>query len=147
MESKDKKSEVKKNDTKREETKITGKKKAGLTVLACVILAVLGILSWKMLFSSYQGSVTAKVYQDGVLIQTFSLDKEEGEREIVIENEDGGVNTLKISKDGIGISEADCPDQVCVKRGIVFYSAVPIICMPNKLMIVFEKEGEEKKVD
>ncbi len=113
----------------------------------CVVLAVLGLLSWKMWFASYDGSVTAKVYQDGKLLYSFRLPGDGEAQEFLVENENGGKNTVRVSKEGISVSEANCPDQVCVKRGTVFYSEIPIVCMPNKLVIEFEKDGEGAGTD
>lgn len=121
-----------------------GKNKKRMMILCfCIFFVLLGVLSWKMLFSSYSGKVTAKVYQDGVLLYTFELDEIKEEQEFLVENEDGETNVVRVSSEGISVSEASCPDQICVKRGVVLYSEVPIVCMPNKLVIEFEKTGEE----
>lgn len=112
-----------------------------------IFLCFLGFLSWKMFFSSYAGAVTAKIYQGGTLLYTIPLDKVQEDYEIIISGENGEENTILVSYKEISVSHANCPDQVCVKRGTVFYSQVPIVCMPNQLVIEFEKEGENIEVD
>ena len=50
--------------------------------------------------------------------------------------EDGsGRNTLWVERGRICVSEADCPDQICVNQGWISNGAVPIICLPHRLMI------------
>lgn len=122
------------------------KKLIGISCL-CIILIILCIISWKMFFPSYHGAVIAEVYQDGTLLYTIPLDKVQEPYKLLIESEKGGKNEISISKDEISVSYADCPDQICVKRGVTRYSNVPIVCMPNHLMIKFVKEGEPVEID
>ena len=35
----------------------------------------------------------------------------------------------------IRVSQADCPDQVCVDQGWIADGTVPIVCLPHKLVI------------
>ena len=47
-------------------------------------------------------------------------------------------------KDGkIRVSEAECPDKTCVRTGWLSSSAMPIVCLPNHLIIEFEDENSE----
>lgn len=121
-------------------------KVAGIVFL-CLVFIMLVMISWKMLFLSYDGAVTVRIYQDGELLYTIPLHEVEEAYELTIETESGGKNVLLVSKDEISVAYADCPDQVCVKRGVVSYSEIPVICMPNKLVIEFEKEGEGEETD
>lgn len=123
------------------------KKKTFVLICFGILLIILGVVSWKLFFTSYDGAVTARIYQDGKLIYTIPLDHVEEDYEIFIKNENGGENTIFVSRGKISVSHADCPDQICVKRGQVSYSGVPIVCMPNKLVIQFEKEGKASETD
>lgn len=127
----------------------TRKKAVIFFVCLCAILMILGVISWKLLFPSYDGdgAVTAKIYQEGTLLYTIPLYKVQHSYELSIVGENGGENTILVSKGEISVSQADCPDQVCVKRGIVSYSGIPIVCMPNQLVIQFEKGGELPETD
>ncbi|MBQ8529260.1 MAG: NusG domain II-containing protein [Clostridia bacterium] len=55
----------------------------------------------------------------------------------------GGTNTLVISGGEAYVSEADCPDRVCVRTGHVSRNGERIICLPNKLEIKIVGGGEE----
>ena len=39
-------------------------------------------------------------------------------------------------------SEAGCPDQVCVHQGFIADGTVPIVCLPNKLIIEISGGGD-----
>lgn len=53
-------------------------------------------------------------------------------------------NTIEIKDKKAGIIFSDCPDKRCVKQG--FSNSMPIICMPNKLVLRFENSSEEIKL-
>jgi len=121
-------------------------KKVMAVMILLAILLILAIFSWKQLFSDYRGDVTAKIYQDGKLLETIDLANVTEAYDLAVTNENGGENTVHVDMNGISVSHANCPDQVCVKRGTVFYSDMPIVCMPNKLVIQFQK-AEDAGVD
>ena len=50
--------------------------------------------------------------------------------------------SIKIEKGDIYVSAADCPDHTCMKTGKLSQSGVPIVCLPNKLIIRY-KEGAD----
>lgn len=120
------------------------RKKVLLCLAVLSILTVLCIISWKLFVPSYEGKVTAKIYQDGALLYTIPLDGVMEDYELVVKGKKEGENRIFVSREGIAVSYADCPDQVCVKRGTVAYSEIPIVCIPNKLTIVFEKAGAKE---
>lgn len=120
------------------------RKKVVLFFAVLGMLIVLIMISWKLFFPSYEGKVTAKIYQDGELLYTIALDEVTESYELMVKGKQGGENRILVSPEGISVDYADCPDQVCVKRGTVAYSEIPIVCMPNKLTIVFEKAGIEE---
>ncbi len=73
------------------------------------------------------------IKQDGEIIYRLDLSKEE-DRVFDVEYE-GRKNTIEIKGGKIRVKDADCPDKVCVNTGAL--SAVPIICVPNRLEIRF----------
>ena len=58
-----------------------------------------------------------------------------------VEAENGGYNIVTIEKGKIAVTEADCPDQYCVKQGFC-NSGAQIVCLPHKLVISFLGESE-----
>ncbi len=58
----------------------------------------------------------------------------------------GGSNILVIEDGEAWLSEADCPDHLCVKQGRVHYNGQTITCLPNRLTVTIEG-GESDGVD
>ena len=42
----------------------------------------------------------------------------------------------------IRVESADCPDQVCVDQGWISDGTVPVVCLPNRLVIQIEGGGD-----
>ena len=40
------------------------------------------------------------------------------------------------------MTEADCPDKICIDQGRVRYTGQCITCLPNKLTVTVEGGGE-----
>ncbi|MBP3919777.1 MAG: NusG domain II-containing protein [Clostridia bacterium] len=76
------------------------------------------------------------IVQDGKVIETFDLTKEQN-RTFTITSENHGENTVCIKDGTICICSASCPDQTCVHMGVLQSEAAPIVCLPNKLLIRF----------
>lgn len=88
------------------------------------------------------GNKLVEVVQDGTVIYTFDLSTAE-DQTITVKSADGtSSNTIKISDGQICISDAECPDKICVKTGILKSESIPIVCLPNKLIIRFCEEEE-----
>lgn len=76
----------------------------------------------------------ARITRDGVLLEEIRLDQVE--EAYTLDFSDGsGSNTLLVERGRIQVSQADCPDQICVKQGFISDSSVPIVCLPHKLVI------------
>ena len=71
----------------------------------------------------YLAVVKADAYGHGAVRVALTLEEE------------GGSNTVQVEKGRIRVSEADCPDQICVNQGWISGGAVPIVCLPHRLMI------------
>lgn len=48
---------------------------------------------------------------------------------------DGGSNEIQVSPNSIRISDADCPDKLCVKQGAIHNTGLPLVCLPHRLVI------------
>ena len=59
-----------------------------------------------------------------------------------VEGPGGFSNTILVEPGRIRVSQAGCPDQVCVDQGFVSDGAVPIVCLPNKLIIQIVGGGD-----
>ena len=90
-------------------------------------------------------AVTASIYQGGVLLEQIDLTAVEESYSFIVRSPDGGSNTVSVERGRICISQADCPDQVCVHQGGVSDGATPIVCLPHQLVI--QIEGGEQNLD
>ena len=63
------------------------------------------------------------------------------DQEMVFEAKDGGYNTVTIRNGRIAVTEADCPDQYCVRQGFC-NGGEQIVCLPHNLVISFPGASE-----
>lgn len=81
-----------------------------------------------------------KISVDGKVYGAYSL---EDKQEIKI----GDTNVCQIEEDGtVSMTEADCPDHLCVKQGKIKEFGESIVCLPNKVVleIVTDKKTAEE---
>ncbi len=98
-------------------------------VTAAVFLAAIAAVFFQAV---HPAGKLIRIVSNGNPIETIDLSVSP-DREIVIENE-YGKNIVSVEDHRIRVSEADCPDQTCVKSGFLS-GARPIICLPHKLVI------------
>ena len=79
-------------------------------------------------------SPVARITRDGVLLEEIDLAQVEEPYSLTLED-GSGTNTVLVEPGRIRVSEADCPDQVCVNQGYISDGTVPIVCLPHKLMV------------
>ena len=114
-----------------------------LIIIVCIVfLSLLGILFVGRTTSGH----TACIYSNGKLIRTVELDSE-SEQTFTVYSDDGGYNVIKVSDGAISVSDADCPDKICVKTAPVSDGIQPIVCMPHKLVIRVEARRGEYSYD
>lgn len=118
------------------------KNKTWALIFAGLIAALL--LLWRLLPGGQGQSVG--VYQDGSLIRTIRL-PHAGQSETFTVSGPAGENTIEVSKDGVRVISADCPDQICVEHGFLKAGEGPIICLPNRLVVRFQEETSDDDVD
>lgn len=77
------------------------------------------------------------------------IDGKETARYSLTENQtvplNGGTNILKIEDGKAWLTEANCPDHICVKQGVVDEVGEVITCLPNRLTVTVY--GTETGVD
>ena len=108
----------------------------------CVILALLllaGILALALRLGREAGG-QAVVRVDGQVTERHPLSVDG------VFPLNGGSNILVIENGEAWLSEADCPDLLCVKMGKIRYSGQTITCLPNRLTVTVEG-GESNGVD
>lgn len=80
-----------------------------------------------------------RVIQDGQEIGTYSVLEDQT---IAIPYEEENYNLLLISSGQVSISDADCPDGLCIRHRAISRNGESIICLPHKLVIQIESKEE-----
>lgn len=110
-------------------------------ILTTVILGLL-LLSVLTLFimnnTPQEGDVIATIAIDGKTYKEINLTKVQIEETFSIDNNRGGKNTIAIRPGEVSIVHANCHDQICVERGYISNSVLPIVCLPNGVVITLE---------
>ena len=75
----------------------------------------------------------AVITQDNVLVERIDLNAVEEPREITLPGPYHEI--LQVEKGRIRFKEADCPDQICVRRGWLQNPGDMAVCLPNKAII------------
>ena len=114
-------------------------KKIIIIIIAMVLLCVLGVASFVLLKNIPSGTV-AVISVDGEEYERIDLSRVEEPYDLEIATEFGR-NTVHVEPGAISVISASCPDKVCVKQGKLTGGGVPIVCMPNRLVISIEGSG------
>ncbi|MBQ8596669.1 MAG: NusG domain II-containing protein [Lachnospiraceae bacterium] len=110
-------------------------------IIFIAVILVLALLMWGyMRYIGTGNGDTVVVLQDGREIGHYPL----SEDNIYIIAYGEEYNLLMISNGEAFVSDADCPDGLCVKQRAVSKDGESIICLPHKLVIQVEakEEGE-----
>lgn len=91
--------------------------------------------------NSAESEVWAELRVDGKLIKKFDLNPDEAQNYRYIDD-DGDYNLIEVKNQQIRIKEANCGDQICVKRGWIKKSGETIVCLPHKLVIEIKNNTE-----
>lgn len=113
------------------------KAKIWIIVFAAVAVLCCGVFAVRTLSG---GGTVAVISIDGEEYDRIDLSRVRESYDIEIETR-WGRNTVHVEPGAISITEADCPDHVCVQRGAISGGGIPIICMPHRLIIEIEGGG------
>lgn len=99
------------------------------------------LLIWGIFYLMNQnGGDTVVVFRDGQVLERYPLAQDN----IYIIPYGEEYNLLMISGGEAFVSDADCPDGLCMKQRAVSRDGESIICLPHKLVIqvVAKEEGD-----
>jgi len=92
------------------------------------LIIVILILAAIILFIPRRKSATiAEIYHDGRLVMTVDLRMDS----------QFGLEGMEIAVSGgrISVVDSDCPDRICVNQGAIDRPGIPIVCVPNRVLI------------
>ena len=105
-------------------------------ILIAVLLAAAGIAFGIIQLGKKSGGY-AVVVQDGKEVATYPLNVDTS----VTINSPTGFNTLVIKDGKADVTDADCPDKLCVNQHSISYDGETIVCLPNKLVVKIVSEA------
>ena len=89
-------------------------KKGDWIILAAVAaIGLLLLFCSRFIYTPPQNGV-AVIMVDGKLYGEYSLYEN---RELTIQDPDGGSNTVVIAEGAVRVKNADCPDRLCIQQG------------------------------
>ena len=113
-------------------------------IILAVVLLVIAAASFLWWRSYRDEGAFVAVNINGVQTAVYPLSED---REVLIttgENNENE-NLMVIEKGKVRVTEADCPDSICVKTRSASYVGESIVCLPHKLVI--EIIGEKAEGD
>lgn len=120
-----------------------GDKIVALIVICIILISSIGVFSYMKIAQGNHH--IAEIKQDGKILKTIDLDKVSGNQVLKIYYDSTHYNTISIEKGRIKITDADCPDKICVKSGWISQAGETIVCLPHKLIIKIQ--GGTKNID
>lgn len=103
------------------------------------LIAALCVAGIVVLSLHRQPGGMVRITQNGQQVGLYSLQES---RTLRFESASGGYNVVVIEDGTVRVSQASCPDQICVRKGPTNQTADPIACLPNGLIVeVIAAEG------
>ena len=111
------------------------KTKYWILVFAILLVVCAGLSIWALLPG--EEATMVEVRSEGELLYLLPLSVD---REVEVVCGDG-VNVVTVKDGKVAVTQANCPDGYCMKRGFCS-SGVQIVCLPNHLVLSFVGEQE-----
>ena len=113
------------------------KKRNDIFLFVCIIaFSLISLAIYKIYFNKSGKFVNVKV--DGKVTASYPIDVD---KTITIKGVNGGKNILKISDGKAQITEANCPDKICVKNHSIQYEGESIVCLPHKVVVFIDNSS------
>lgn len=105
-------------------------------LLLSAVALLCGVLTLWLLRPT-QPAAQIEILSDNQLLYTLSLSEDQ---EITVATQ-WGSNTVTVKDGKVAVTQADCPDGYCTKRGWC-QNGTPIVCLPHRLQIRFTAEQQ-----
>lgn len=114
-----------------------------ILVLSMVIIAAAAFLIIN--FAVKKDGSYAVIKVDGNVIKTLDLNS--WETTIEVNGYQGGVNKVVINDGKVSMTEADCPDELCVKTGKISRVGETIVCLPHRVVVEIKGSQDDDSID
>ena len=112
-------------------------KRTKFWVILIVIVLLLSVAASVFVFRAHISGGVVGVYHHGELVKKIHLDTVTTPYTFTV-GDASDYNVVSVERGRICVSDATCPDHVCMKTGWISDGAVPIVCLPNELVIKVE---------
>ena len=106
-------------------------------ILFCILIALGIFLTVTALVGGSKGAQVV-ISVDGEVYGTYPINRD---RTITID-QNGNHNQVVIKDGHVQMMESSCNNQICVNQGQISTVSIPIVCLPNRVMIQIV-DGEE----
>lgn len=115
-------------------------KKNTIILSVTVVLLAIAAIVFQMLFLKKEGAYALVQVQHE---QLYRLDLQK-ETELTVES-GNGFNKIEVKDGAVIVTEADCPDKICVRTGYIRKTGEVIACLPHELTVTIA--GAEAQED
>ena len=108
--------------------------RAGDGVIYAVLVLLCAALFLLPLLRDDDAVLTAQIMADGEVIETIDLSALQTE-----ETREVNGCVIVLSPEGVCVADADCPDRICVRTGMITRSGEAIACVPNRVVVTLRQ--------
>ncbi|MDO5403806.1 MAG: NusG domain II-containing protein [Eubacteriales bacterium] len=116
------------------------KKKDGLLIGTILIVCLISYVLIQFVVKKDGNLVLIKV--DGAIKYQLKIDED---KQLKVSGYNGGENIIVIKDGAVRMSDADCPDKLCVNMGSISRTGETIVCLPHR--VVVEIAGNQSDID
>jgi len=112
-------------------------------IILIAVLLIIGVISLAFINFTRQAGGQVLITVNGEVYKTLELNQD---TTISIDTDEGYHNVVTIKDGEVSMSEANCPDKICVKHKSIKYDNESIICLPHKVVVTITG-GADNGVD
>lgn len=112
-----------------------------------LVLVMLAVAMMALLIINYgvkKKGTYAVVKVDGQELYKLELDKD---TIVDVAGYQGGLNRIEVKAGKVSMTEADCPDELCVKTGKISRTGETIVCLPHRVVIEIKSTQGGNTID
>ncbi|HHY16315.1 MAG TPA: NusG domain II-containing protein [Firmicutes bacterium] len=122
--------------------KFNGRTKGDLILIVALVVFGLGALVYNHVVVPRRGQASRVIVEiEGEVVQELSLLRD---TEGIRFNSGRGYNVVEIKDGRVRISEANCPDKLCVNTGWREHVGQVIVCLPHHFVIKIEGNADSQ---
>lgn len=108
-----------------------------MDALVVIIVVAFAVMTAAFVYGKNRGeTLTATVKHRGQVAAQVALSTLTEEKKITI---DGQYHlTVTLTRDGVSVTESDCPGQDCVHTGRITRAGQSIVCLPEQVIVTLE---------